>query len=241
MGKLSENIKTYRKKHNLSQSEFAKRLYITKQAVSKWETGKGYPDSALIPLIAKELGISIDTLMGEKRTNNKMIIFIAIMTIFIFASIIFTPSIVNKYKEINKYNEYTNNIESLLELELPDKGILVFFDFQGWIIYGNSIPVNQMSYLVFNDTNQTRQFELDLHNDSKWITTVNLELMASVPVNIQEYTDIGDYYLIYNIGSESYNDSTVESGTYEYLLLIYQLDSNRLIIFDYSIYIEGGE
>ena len=37
-------IKDIRKKHNLSQSAFAKKYGVTYQAVSKWETGKNIPD-----------------------------------------------------------------------------------------------------------------------------------------------------------------------------------------------------
>lgn len=42
--KISERIKEYRKQNHLTQSEFASKLYVSKQAVSKWENENGYPD-----------------------------------------------------------------------------------------------------------------------------------------------------------------------------------------------------
>ena len=42
--KLSEQIKKYRKENNLTQEQFASKLFVSKQAVSKWETDRSYPD-----------------------------------------------------------------------------------------------------------------------------------------------------------------------------------------------------
>ena len=45
--KFSQYIKNYRKKNNLTQQELANKLYVTKQAISKWENDKGIPDVSL--------------------------------------------------------------------------------------------------------------------------------------------------------------------------------------------------
>lgn len=241
MGKLSENIKSYRKKHSLSQTEFATRLHVTKQAVSKWETDRGYPDSSLIPVIAKELGITIDSLMGETRNNRRKIIIISLVSVLFIILIVLTPLIVNYYHEIQEFNDFKENIENITDLDLPDTGSLVYTDFEDWIIYGNTVPINQMSYLVFNDSNQTGLFETNLETDSRWVETLSSDFLDLIPANIKDYASIGDYYLIYNIGTNTYNESIIEDGSYDLLFLIYQIDNNRLIVFEYSFYIEGGE
>ena len=48
-----------------TQESFAKELGISAQAVSKWETGGGFPDIGALPMIAEALGTSIDSLFGE--------------------------------------------------------------------------------------------------------------------------------------------------------------------------------
>ena len=45
---LSENIKTIRKSKGLSQEEFAVKLNVVRQTVSKWERGLSVPDSDLL-------------------------------------------------------------------------------------------------------------------------------------------------------------------------------------------------
>lgn len=61
---LSANITRYRKQQKITQQELAKKLNISYQAVSKWETGQTTPDLTLLPAIASILQISIDQLMG---------------------------------------------------------------------------------------------------------------------------------------------------------------------------------
>ena len=41
---LNKQIKKYRRMMNLSQEELAERVYVTRQTISNWETGKSYPD-----------------------------------------------------------------------------------------------------------------------------------------------------------------------------------------------------
>lgn len=60
-------IAEMRKEKRLTQSELAKRLHVTDRAVSKWECGKGTPDSSLMLRLSEELGISVTELLcGEK-------------------------------------------------------------------------------------------------------------------------------------------------------------------------------
>ncbi|HOA79455.1 MAG TPA: helix-turn-helix domain-containing protein [Defluviitaleaceae bacterium] len=64
-------IKQLREKRKMTQLELAEILNVSDKTVSKWETGKGYPDITLIETIAKALGIStIELLSGDNITNN---------------------------------------------------------------------------------------------------------------------------------------------------------------------------
>ncbi len=62
---LAANIFKYRKISGLSQEEFANKLGVTFQAVSKWETAKSAPDIAFLPIMADIFSCHIDELFGR--------------------------------------------------------------------------------------------------------------------------------------------------------------------------------
>lgn len=63
-------IKELREKNNMTQAALAEKLSVSDKAVSKWETGKGYPDITLLESIAKAFGISVTELMDGKTVSN---------------------------------------------------------------------------------------------------------------------------------------------------------------------------
>ncbi len=63
---FGENLQTIRKNNSLSQEALAEMLGVSRQAVSKWELGEGYPEVDKLLLISKELNISLDDLMGNE-------------------------------------------------------------------------------------------------------------------------------------------------------------------------------
>ncbi len=64
--KIGKFIAECRKKNNLTQVQLAEKLNITDRAISKWENGKGMPDSSIMLDLCKELKISVnDLLSGE--------------------------------------------------------------------------------------------------------------------------------------------------------------------------------
>ena len=63
---FSENLKQVRKEHHLSQEELAELLDVSRQAVSKWEQGQGYPEVETLLQISRKLKVSLDALMAEE-------------------------------------------------------------------------------------------------------------------------------------------------------------------------------
>ena len=64
-------IKTHREARKMTQAELAATLGVSDKAVSKWETGRSYPDITLIEPLAKALGLSaIELLSGENVINK---------------------------------------------------------------------------------------------------------------------------------------------------------------------------
>ena len=64
---FGEKLQELRKKKGLTQEELAEALYVSRTAVSKWESGRGYPNIDSLKEISKFFSVSIDELLsGEK-------------------------------------------------------------------------------------------------------------------------------------------------------------------------------
>ncbi len=70
---FKENLKKLRKEKNISQEQLAEKLNISRQAISKWESGKAYPD--IDNLILRDIfNVSLDELMVNEKTDKGKII-----------------------------------------------------------------------------------------------------------------------------------------------------------------------
>ena len=56
-----------RAKHGLSQEELAEKVFVTRQAVSRWENGETVPNTETLKLLSKLFDVSINTLLGSPR------------------------------------------------------------------------------------------------------------------------------------------------------------------------------
>ncbi len=64
---FSEKLQKLRKEKGLTQEELAERLYVSRTAVSKWESGRGYPNLDSLKDIARFFKISIDELLSGEE------------------------------------------------------------------------------------------------------------------------------------------------------------------------------
>ncbi len=60
---LSQIIRNKRLAAGLTQEELAQKVGVSAPAVSKWEKGTSYPDITLLPVLARNLGTDINTLL----------------------------------------------------------------------------------------------------------------------------------------------------------------------------------
>jgi len=68
---FADKLKTLREERGLSQSQLADKLFVTRQAVSKWERDAGMPDIPSLQKIANFFHVSIDDLTNEKPLPNR--------------------------------------------------------------------------------------------------------------------------------------------------------------------------
>lgn len=96
---FNEKLQYFRKKSNLTQEELAEKLFVSRTAISKWESGRGMPSISSLKAISEVFNVSIDELLSseeiievaekEKKENMKSfknIIFgiIDLMSIILF-------------------------------------------------------------------------------------------------------------------------------------------------------------
>ena len=81
MNIISKYLHFLRKSHNYTQDDLAKKLYISRQAVSKWETGMAIPDLEVLLKISKLYNITINDILEPKVQQKRITDFEQISTI----------------------------------------------------------------------------------------------------------------------------------------------------------------
>lgn len=138
--KLSEKLKEYRRKFDLSQEQLGEKLNVSRQVITKWENEGGMPEITNLKLVAELFGVSIDYLLDDGKAIEY-------------------PIMREKYDLGDKKNNYSNrydfavnylkeNYDSkgeiyvLTEVEHGERGLLEkFFSFL-------TIKVSDISYLT---------------------------------------------------------------------------------------------
>ncbi len=122
--KIGKFIAQCRKNKNMTQAELAEKLNITDRAISKWETGKGMPDSSIMLELCNELDITVNELLsGEEIEMNN-----------------YNKIAEENLLEFKKIDETKNKM--LLQLEVII-GILVSIAFLGVVLLTNIFVENQ--------------------------------------------------------------------------------------------------
>ena len=69
---FASNLQKLRKKENMSQEALAEKLDVTRQSVSKWESGATYPEMDKLIAICKIFNIDMDTLVNGDASNSEL-------------------------------------------------------------------------------------------------------------------------------------------------------------------------
>lgn len=185
-------IKNIRKQNGLTQKQFAEKLGVTYQAVSKWENGINLPEISILKQISKEFNVSIEDILegnnNQIKKNKKKIIIIIIS----FLVVIITITIllfINHGKDSFKFKTLSTECQE--------------FNVSGSLAYDkhkSSIYISNINYCGGNDTTVYEEIECNLYEKNDNINTkistcksengkIKLdEYLKNVQLNIDNYT-----------------------------------------------------
>lgn len=120
---LGDQLRSNRKRIGLSQGEVATQLNITRQSISKWETGKGYPDLDNLVLLSEIYNVSIDELLKEDERNGNRIVDNSNAPICIEDNKI--ESGTEPHKEMKRDDSLLLMILAIVSCAIPPLGIII--------------------------------------------------------------------------------------------------------------------
>lgn len=126
--KFNENLKYLRKEANLTQEQLAEKLNVSRQAVTKWESGQSLPDIQNLKEMADMFGVTMDALVGDIETKRESIMIKKINDIgyFIFASVIVIGlCIISIMNYINSVTNDENKV--IISYMILGMGAFIFF------------------------------------------------------------------------------------------------------------------
>lgn len=98
---LGEKIKNYRKQSDMSQEKLAEMVGVSRQAITKWETGNGMPDIENIIALSELFNVSLDEMLADKKGE-------AVQKDFLYES-------VTEY-DIDRQKDYDINLGGVMKL-----------------------------------------------------------------------------------------------------------------------------
>ena len=108
---FNEKLQELRKRKELTQEELAEKLYVSRTAISKWESGRGYPSIESLKTIAKFFSVTVDELLStdevltiaeddsKRKENHFRDLMYGLLDICILM-LIFLPFFADKTEEI---------------------------------------------------------------------------------------------------------------------------------------------
>lgn len=135
---FNKKLQALRKQKNITQEELAEAIYVSRTAVSKWESGRGYPNIDSLKELAKFFSVTIDELLSSDEViniakqdiNKKQNLIFSLFDISV-AMFLFLPLFSQKLDEVI----YAVSLLSLTEIQ-PYLKVLYFVLVIATILFG---------------------------------------------------------------------------------------------------------
>lgn len=131
---IANNIINLRKEKKLTQIEFAKELNYSDKAISKWERSESLPDVIVLKQIADLFGVSVDYLLNEHSSNEKLLVV--------------------ENKKVSRLNKFPLTLVCSSPIWIIATIIFslisIFKDIYVWYVFYISVPLTLLMFLIFN-------------------------------------------------------------------------------------------
>ncbi len=164
---------------------------------------------------------------GYKYRKNVIVGVIMAALLCIYGS--FTFIFANVYTHSD---EPIVNAEQMLNIDIPEHSRI---NTQDWTKGTQSIPrgfIYSTSDIYFDDA-AVEEFEKNLSSDTKWISDIPNDMVGITSYFCDIQTS--DYYIIYNRDTKEFNKLPSESGTYVFVNVLYNVESNTMKLVEYQI------
>ena len=161
---LADKLKEARKNVGLTQNELAEKLCVSRQAITKWESGNGIPDVENLRTLSKVLNVSIDFLLDDEEVLDKTVIREKIdLNDYV------KEGRLRSKKDAVVYSKYPDaDITPLLAKKKSTKGQKIFGELLGWLTdtpFGTDEVFNQIA---------------DAHNTYYWVQQDGKQILVTV-------------------------------------------------------------
>lgn len=179
---IGDRIYSLRKKLGLSQEEFANRIGVTRQVVSKWEMNQVIPLTDKLEKISEEFNISYDEIlrdMDSKKKNNivkYILVFLGIIIIEIVIIIIYTYMLDKKDMEYKCVGTRTYYVDRVYDSDDDNYKYVTFIDKDNQV---NNIKVRK---IVVNNIEVGNRYEF-VYRSNDMDTSID-EIINDKIVNI---------------------------------------------------------
>lgn len=189
--KIGQFISQLRKKNQLTQQEFANRLGVTYQAVSKWENGKSIPDIAILKEMSNEFDVSLDEIIDGRKTkkNYKKYIIALVLVILIFGTVIL---IIDKNHHFEFRGLSTNHEEFTIDGVMAvskDKTSIYISNINYTKEDNSEYKVLECNLYQKNQNVETKISSCGNLNDQTNLTTTLNNLLKNVSFKIDNYAN----------------------------------------------------
>ena len=195
---LADKLKEARKNAGLTQVELAEKLCVSRQAITKWETGKGILDVENLKMISKVLSVSIDFLLDDENVLDKTVIKEQIN----LEDYVKEGKLRSK-KDAVVYAKYPNaDITPLLAKKKSTKGQKMFGELLGWLTdapFGTDEVFNQIA---------------DAHNSYYMVQQDDKQIFVTVT----------DEFIESRIMAKKITGNKFEMGDYKFQMAVYKVE-----------------
>ena len=224
MEEIGNVIKNIRKENNLTQSEFASILWVSSQAVSKWENGVSIPDISTLKEISNKVNVDLDYLITGKKKINKNILskkYLIIILIFTLAIICIVLYTLHKHNyEFKTLNGQTKDINVSGSVTYDDNKSSIYLN----------VDYNA------NDENKYNYIKCTLYEKHEDILNIISEKIYddSVKVSLKEYLKMISFVINdYSPSCKYFKDSTL------YLEISAKIDDEKSVTYSIPITFEN--